>query len=393
MMSFLFVIKKNIKIPKIRSGGNRMSDRQWIDEVWEKVNNKLKKVAVESKTKIPYTTINGVHDNRAEGDIAWWTNGFWGGLMWLMYLDTKDELYKEVAEHNELLLDQALADYDGLHHDVGFMWHITSGVNYRISGNKASKVRTIITADILASRYNLQGGYIRAWNEDKLGWAIIDCMMNIPLLYWASKESNDPRYSYIAMSHADKTMTNHVRADGSVKHIVAYNPVNGEVLEEIGGQGYGEGSSWSRGQAWGLYGFTLSYIHTNKQEYLDTAKRIAHYFIANICDDYLPKCDFRSPLEPVIYDSTAGAIAACGLIELSKVVPEYEKKIYMNAAVKLLKAMEKEFCNWDENENSILQMGTERYHDVKGHHMPIIYGDYYFVEALYKLRENDLLFW
>lgn len=370
-----------------------MGDRQWIDTVWEKVNNKLKKVAVKSKNKIPYTTINGVHDNRAEGDISWWTNGFWGGIMWLMYLDTKCELYKEAAEYNELLLDQALADYEGLHHDVGFMWHITSGVNYRMFGNKASKVRTIIAADILASRYNLRGGYIRAWNEDKIGWAIIDCMMNIPLLYWASKESNDPRYSYIAMSHADKTMINHVRPDGSVKHIVAYNSVNGEMVEEIGGQGYGVGSSWSRGQAWGLYGFTLSYIHTDKQEYLDTAKRIAHYFIANICDDYLPKCDFRSPKEPVIYDSTAGAIAACGLIELSKVVSEHEKKIYINVAVKLLKTMEKTFCNWDEHEDSILQMGTERYHDANGHHIPIIYGDYYFVEALYKLRENDLLFW
>lgn len=143
----------------------------------------------------------------------------------------------------------------------------------------------------------------------------------------------------------------------------------------------------------GLYGFALSYIHTGKQEYLDTAKKIAHYFIACICDDYLPKCDFRSPNEPVIYDSTAGAIAACGLLEIAKNVPEHEKKIYFNAAVKMLKALEENFCNWEEDEDSILQMGTEAYHREEGKHIPIIYGDYYFVEAIYKLKGNTTLFW
>lgn len=368
-----------------------MNDRQWVNETWEKIDKKLQLVADRSKDKVPYTTNNGVHDDLSKTDINWWTNGFWGGLMWLMYVDTKNELYKQAAERNEQLLDGALANYEELHHDVGFMWHITSGVNYKLFGNKASKVRNLFAANVLSARYNLKGQYISAWNGNRPGWAIIDCMMNIPLLYWASKETNDPRFSYIAQSHADTTMANHVRPDGSVKHILIYDHLEGGLLEELGGQGFAEGSSWSRGQSWGLYGFTLSYIHTGKMEYLDTAKRIAHYFIANVCDDYLPKCDFRCPEEPVIYDSTAGAIAACGLIELSKVVPEYEKKMYLTTAIKLLKAMEEKFCNWDENEDSIVQMGTERYEN--GHHMPIIYGDYYFVEALYKLRGNELLFW
>lgn len=367
--------------------------REWADAIWEKADTKLQTVAARSKFKLPYTTVDGIHDNFAETDVSWWTNGFWGGLMWLMYLDTKNEIYKATAEESEKMLQRALVEYEGLHHDVGFMYHITSGVNYRVTGNQKSKVRTLLAADILAARYNLKGGYIRAWNSDYVGWAIIDCMMNIPLLYWASEEKNDPRYRYIAMSHADKTMKHHVRADGSVKHIMEYDPETGEEIQEIGGQGYGVGSSWSRGQAWGLYGFTVSYLYTQKKEYLETAKKIAHYFISNVCEDYLPRCDFRGPAEPVIYDSTAGAIAASGLLELAKAVSEEERETYLKAAVHLLQAMEDKFCNWDLEEDSILQMGTERYHDEKGRHIPIIYGDYYFVEALYKLRGNKFRVW
>ena len=367
-------------------------NKEWINDVWGKIDRKLSKVAVKSRDKIPYTTVNGVHDDKTKDHVTWWTNGFWGGLMWLMYIDTKNEEYKITAENAEKLLDPALFEKcDILHHDVGFMWHILSGVNYRYTGNRDSKLRNLLAANILAGRYNINGKFIRAWNQDKIGWTIIDTMMNIPLLYWASKEVEDDRYKYIAMAHADTTMRDHIRDDGSVVHIVSHDVMTGDVIETFGGQGYEVGSSWSRGQAWALYGYVLSYIHTGKQEYLDTAKKVAHYFIANVCDDYLPRVDFRSPEEPVLYDSTAGACAACGLIEIAKQVPEHEKKIYLNAAINILKAMEKEFCNWSDDEDSILQMGTERY--TRGIHIPIIYGDYYFVEALYKLRGNEFLSW
>src|SRR5699024_3195549 len=129
------------------------------------------------------------------------------------------------------------------------------------------------------------------------------------------------------------------------------------------GQGYQKGSSWSRGQAWGLYGFTISYEYTKDIRYLDAAKRIANYFISCVSsNDWIPLCDFRAPAEPVIYDSTAGAIAASGLIELSRCVAEEERELYWQASVKLLSALEKKFCNWKEDEDGILMMGTERYH-------------------------------
>lgn len=370
------------------------ADKKWVDEIWAKIDSKLRTVAPLNKDKIPYTAVDGVYNDMAKEDITWWTNGFWPGMMWLMYVGTKNEMYKEVAENAEKMLDAAFEEYDHLHHDVGFMWHISSGVNYRLFGGKKSRVRTSIAADMLASRYNSSGKYIRAWNEDKVGWVIIDCMMNIPLLYWASEEYKDPRFKYIAMNHADTVMKTHIRPDGSVNHIVDLDPVTGEPKEAFGGQGYELGSSWSRGQAWAIYGYVISYIHTGKQEYLDTAKRVAHYFIANVCDDWLPKADFRCPDEPVIYDSTAGACTACGLLEIARLVPEHEKKLYLNAAMNLLKAMEKNFCNWTEEEQSILQMGTEAYFcRPQGKHAAIIYGDYYFIEAIYKLKGFDMLFW
>ena len=371
------------------------ANKSFTDQTWEKLDSKLKQVAVRSRDKIPYTTVNGVHDDRQGKSISWWTNGFWGGLMWLMYLGSKNEEYRITAENAERLMDAAFANVAVLHHDVGFMWHIMSGANYRLTGNAEARNRNLLAAMTLASRYNISGKYIRSWNGDMAGWTIIDCMMNIPLLYWASRELGDPRFEKIAVAHADMAMRDHVRPDGSVAHIVSHDVEKGDVIETLAGQGYAVGSSWSRGVAWALYGFVLSYIHTKKVEYLDTAKRVAHYFITNlVADDWLPIVDFRAPEEPKRYDSTAGAVAACGLIEIAKCVPEGEQKIYLDSAIKLLRAMEKRFCNWQDDEDSVLQMGTERYNsDGKGDHIPIIYGDYFFVEAILKLRGEEFLAW
>jgi len=372
-------------------------DIDWINSTWEKLDTKLSRTAVKSRDKIPYSTINGVHDNQMELLPKNWTNGFWGGLMWLMYIDTKKDVYKETAERSEELMDEVFSLFDEIEHDVGFRWHILSGVNYRLTGNKASRVRNMIAGQHLASRYIPDAGFILPFNLDDIkNMTIIDTMMNIPQLYWMSREMNNDRFRQMAMHHADMVMHDHVREDGSVTHTAYHNFETGEPYYINFGQGYAVESTWSRGQAWAIYGFVLSYIHTGKVEYLNTAKKAAHYFISCVSDtDYLPLCDFRAPAEPVIYDSTAGAIAACGLIEIAKQVDELEKPIYINAAMKILKAMEEKFCDWSEEEDSILQMGTERYHgkNGKGIHIPIIYGDYFFVEALYKLRGNEFIPW
>lgn len=368
-------------------------NKQWLDEVWSKIEEKLAYTSKEIGVAFPHLSRDGKFDDMNKSDIYWWTNGFWPGIVWLMYVGTKDEKYKTLAEDLEKELDRALYGYTGLHHDVGFMWLTSAVANYRITGNEESKKRGQIAASILASRFNIKGKYIRAWNGDKKCWSIIDTMMNIPILYWASEVENDDRFKYIAMQHADTAMKNFIRPDGSSNHIVEFNHETGEFVDTFGGQGYEAGSSWSRGQSWALYGFILSYIHTQKQEYLDTAKRVANYFISCITEDYVPNCDFRSPSEPVIKDTTAGAIAACGLIEIANNVKEHEKKTYLNAAINILKAMEEKYCNWTKDEQAILTMGTTAYHNLNGRNIPIIYGDYYFIEAILKLRGNKLLFW
>ena len=216
-------------------------------------------------------------------------------------------------------------------------------------------------------------------------------MLNIPLLSWASRETGDRRFAAIAEKHAEMAMRDHVREDGSVVHIAVHDERTGEVTETLGGQGYGVGSSWSRGVAWAIYGFVLAYIHTNRVEFLNTAKKAANHFICSIIDDdFIPRADFRAPKEPMYIDTTAGAIAACGMIEIARAVGEYEEAIYMDAAVKILKALEK-YCDFDENTDSCLQGGREIYHSPESHH--IIYGDFYLIEALSKLKGNDVLLW
>lgn len=361
-------------------------NKEWVEDVWKRCKDKLFKTTERIGDTIPYTTVNGKYDDKTESDIAWWTNSFYAGILWLLYKDTKDERFKNLAEKVEDKLDGALYNFDELHHDVGFIWLLSSVENFKLTGNKKSYNRAMLAASVLAARYNVEGGYIRAWNDDLNGWAIIDCMMNIPLLYWATEMKNDKRFEYIARHHADKTMNTFIRPDGSVNHIVSFNPENGEVIETIGGQGYEVGSAWSRGQSWAIYGFAQSYNATGNAEYLNAAKRVANYFISAVCDDYVPRCDFRQPAQPELKDSSAGAIAACGMIELSKAVGEHEKALYLNGAINILKALDEKCGAWNEDDEAILKFGTSAYHDKPGHHMSLIYGDYYFMEAIDKLR-------
>ena len=373
-------------------------NKEWIDATWAKVDEKLSRVAVKSREKLPYTTKDGVHDDKKENGVTWWTNGFWGGMMWLMYEATGNEEYKKTAERSEELLDAALRQVKQLHHDVGFMWHLTSGANYRLTGNEASLTRNFFAATSLFSRYNITGDYIRAWNGEMAGYSIIDCLMNLALLYWASEEIGDDRFKKIAMRHMEMAMRDHIRPDGSVNHIVDHEVDKVGVARILGGQGYNETSCWSRGLAWAVYGSVISYIHAGKPEYLEAAKKTANYFIEHVKEtNYLPLVDFCAPAEPVYYDSTAGVCTACGLLEIAKYVSEEESKYYTETAINILKACDEHFCNYEENEDALVLMGTERYpHDekaMKALHIPIIYGDFFFVEALCKLKGREFFIW
>lgn len=372
---------------------------EWIDETWEKIDRKLSRTAIKSRNKLPYTSINGVHDNKKETDVGWWTNGFWGGMMWLMYRATGNEEYRKTAEKSEELLCEAMSYYKDLQHDVGFLWHLTSGANYRITGNKEAGARNFFAATSLFSRYNIEGGFIRAWNfKYAREYSIIDSLMNLSLLYWASNEIEDERFKLIAMKHMDMAMRDHIRLDGSVNHIVEHEQHKKEIKKIHAGQGYQEGSCWSRGLSWAVYGSVISYIHSGKEEYLNAARKTADYFLAHVLKtDYLPLIDFSAPDTPVYYDSTAGVCAACGMLEISKYVQGEEGRRYLQGAMNILKACDAHFCNYEEDQDALVLMGSERYphckEDFKGVHIPIIYGDFFFVEALFKLKGNEFFIW
>ena len=444
-------------------------DLEMWDKVADKIINKERIVAGRNRGKIPYTTVSPhvFDDWSSKEKVSWWTNGFWGGMMWQLYHATGEELFLENARDTEDKLDLVFMNYNGMDHDGGFRWLPTAVADYRLTGNEQSRNRALIAANALAGRFNPNGRFIRAWNDwgdgrDTRGWAIIDCMMNLALLYFASEELKDPRFKAIAVAHADTVSKHFIREDGSVRHIVGFDPETGEYLRDYGGQGMGEGSSWTRGQTWALYGFALSYLHTGEERFLTTACKVADRFIERIPENGLIPVDFDQPAEVTWRDDTAAAIAACGLLTLAglfsghsetselqdpaadqiggalssavilrersdrrilfpsqsersdrrilspsqsersdrRILPlslapdiaEERGSKYRTAAIKLLEALNRESCDYDPEHDELLTCCTAAYHDEE-HEFPIIYGDYYYIEAVWKLTGKELFIW
>jgi unsaturated chondroitin disaccharide hydrolase len=374
------------------------ADKGWVDDTWEKIRVKISAECDRIGDKIPYSPEDGVYktDWGQERLLSFWTNGFWAGILWQLYKTTGEKKYIDKARAVGAKLNSLLTKADQLHHDVGFMWLHTAVADFRITRNEEARAYGLHAASLLAGRYNPTGAFIRAWNfEGREGWAIIDTMMNINLLYWASGELKDPRFKHIAVHHADTTLASHMRDDDSVYHIVEFNPETGEVKSYPPGQGYSNDSAWSRGQAWAIYGFALSYRHTGDKKYLNAAKRIAHYFLANVAlTDWVPLVDFSAPLEPLCWDTTAGVCAACALLEIADFVPDHEKRRYWDGALNILKATDRRFCDWNLKCDSIVGNGTGSYHDHKfSYQTPIIYGDYFFIEAILRILGKGEFLW
>ena len=194
--------------------------KEFLQDIYEKLDRKLEAECIRVKDKIPYTTQDGMYrTDMREENLFWWTNGFWAGMLWQMYHATGKEIYRKTAEYSEEALDRALDRFEGLHHDVGFQFLHTAVADWRLTKNPRSRIRGLQAATLLAGRFNGNGNFIRAWNMDRRGWMIIDTMMNLPLLYWASEETKDPRFSWIAGKHADTAGRLLMRGDGSCNHI------------------------------------------------------------------------------------------------------------------------------------------------------------------------------
>lgn len=369
-----------------------------FEHTLNKIKAKVRAEAERLGSAIPYIPADDGKYHDCES-IYWWTNGFWAGLLWQLYNESKDELFKETAVISEERLDAALDEFENIDHDAGFLWLHTAGANYRLTGNERSKRRVLHAATTLAGRYNPELNMIRAWDGqwmngyDTAGGAIVDTLMNLPLLYLAAQITGDARFKSIAMRHADTMLKYMLRPDGSSNHQLVFDTSTNELIACPGGQGYESGSSWSRGQAWAIYGYALSYRHTGKKEYLDAAKRTAAYFMANAAmTNYVPLADFRAPSEPVYYDTTAGAAAACGMLEIAEHAGKFERPLYTESAKKLISALDEKWCDYNINTDGILDGGSVSYHNKK-HHEKIIYGDYFFTEAVLRFLGKDFLIW
>ncbi len=366
--------------------------------MWEQlareICDKTLLVCRRSGDRIPYLTgRDGRFDDQTDRNISWWTNGFWAGQLWQVYAFTGDEDLRRTAVAIEEKLDRALLDDMGMDHDSGFKWLPTAGEDYLLTGSGDSRRRLLLAASNLAGRFNPAGEFIRAWNDREgknAGWAIIDCLMNLPLLYRASDLTSDPRFAQVAARHAHTAVRHFLRPDGSCEHIVVFDPVSGKKLDTLAGQGMYAGSAWSRGQAWAIYGFTLSYLHTGDTAFLDAAKKAAAFFCGHIPASGLIPADFCQGPDCDFEDDSAAVIAVCGLLTLAEATDD---GAYKTAAERLLSALVKHGrCDLTPDTDCLLTRCSVSY-DAPVHDHPLIYADYFFTEAVLKLAGKGLVIW
>lgn len=331
-----------------------------------------------------------------------WTNGFWTGLQWLCYEYTKNDVFKDSATANIEQFHKRLTQNLSLeHHDIGFLYSLSTKAHWIIERDEVSRLLTIHAADKLLSRFRKKAQMIQAWgaigDPTEGGRMIIDCLLNLPLLYWASEITGDERYRNTAEIHAEQSRRYLVRGDDSSYHTFFFNQETGEPLGGCTHQGYHNGSTWTRGQAWGVYGFALSYRYTGEIKFLETAKRMAHFFLAHLPDDLVAYWDLDAPKTPDIYrDSSASAIVCSGLHELlqhmSEDDPDYayfHEKLHAS-----LTSLIKNYSTMKEPDaEGLIKHGS---YSVRGGNFPdgyMIWGDYFYLEALMRVEHGINGYW
>ena len=345
----------------------------------------------EQKTLLPRTLDK--EGKLITSDSKWWTSGFFPGVLWYLYEATGDTLLKEYACDYTSRVEKE--KYNKGNHDVGFMLYCSFGNGYRLTGNEKYKQVLLKGAESLSTRYKDHIGVIRSWDFNRAVWqypVIIDNMMNLELLEWASKNSDNSRFASIARSHADVTLKNHFRPDYSCWHVVSYDTITGQPEKKHTRQGYSHESSWSRGEAWALYGYVMMYRETQQQHYLAHAKKVANYILTHprMPEDGIPYWDYDAPDIPDTYrDASAGAIMASAFIELSTMIQgELSRKCLMMAETQLKTLTSPEYlAEPGTNGNFILKHSVGSLMEHSEVDVPLTYADYYYVEALLRYQK------
>ncbi len=345
-------------------------------------------------------------DNRYwQTENVQWTTGFWPGEIWLAYERTGDP-YLEHA--GRILVQSFLAriknKIDVDHHDMGFLYTPSCVSAYRLTGDEDAYTAAILAADQLMSRWHEKGQFFQAWgpmDSPDHYRLIIDCLLNLGLLYWAAEETGDSRYAERAEEHIATTLANCIREDGSSYHTFYFNPETGEPVRGATHQGYRDDSAWARGQAWAIYGTALSFRYTGKQNYKAAFDKTLAYYLDHLPKNLVPYWDlFFTDGADQPWDSSASAIAICGMLEMAQLVEEDERKDLRWKAAVLAKAL---IANCEANDstdsNGLLLHGTyckkSEFNDVveKGVDECVSWGDYFYMEALTRLSGNWTPYW
>ncbi|WP_347302112.1 glycoside hydrolase family 88 protein [Croceibacterium sp. TMG7-5b_MA50] len=334
-------------------------------------------------------------------DNSEWTNGFWTGILWLSWQLTGSQDYRTAAELQVAdFLERARREVNVAHHDLGFLYTPSACAAWQLTGSEAGRVAGLLAADLLMRRYDPTTGVIQAWGDltdpAESGRMIMDCNLNLPLLYWASRETGRAVYRQAADRHLAQAERYLVRPDGSTFHTFHMDTQTGAPLRGTTHQGFADDSCWSRGQAWGIYGFTLGYALSGRERLVALAKKLANYFI-NRCDETLvPRWDLifdGGSDEP--YDTSAAAVAACGLLELVRHLPlgDPHRDLYARIAWAMVEQLDRAHLAALDTSNGLLADGV--------YHMPkrigvgecCLWGDYFYLEALIRLRQVWVPYW
>lgn len=330
-----------------------------------------------------------------------WTDGFWTGLLWLAYEYTNDEKYKNLANKNiESFMHRIKNNIEVDHHDLGFLYTPSCVAGYKLTGSEFAREAGILAADKLITRFQEKGGFIQAWgeyNNPEHYRLIIDCLLNIPLLYWATEETGDMKYEEIARKHFETSNSNVVRSDASAYHTFYFNPETGEPSHGATRQGFSDDSSWARGQAWAIYGIPLNYSKTRDAEVVPLFKGMTNYYLNRLPKDNVSYWDliFVDDAKQS-RDSSAAAIASCGLLEMDKYLAETDedKAVYIGATHTMMRSLIENYTSKDHQPgNPILYHGVYSWHSGKGVDQGNIWGDYFYLEALTRMLKDWNRYW
>ncbi|MEJ2044926.1 MAG: glycoside hydrolase family 88 protein [Reinekea sp.] len=348
-----------------------------------------------------HSTVNGFYP---AVDNVQWTSGFWPGAIWLAYEYSQDRCFQYAGQIQvQSFLHRIKNHIDTDHHDMGFMFSPSCVSAWKLVADEDARQAAILGADQLVARFQPIGNFIQAWGEmsqPENYRYIIDALMNLPLLYWAAKETGNEHFLDVAHKHAETTLQNSIRDDGSTFHSFFMDRVTGEPVKGVAVQGYKNNSAWARGQAWAVYGMALLYQFEKEERYRDAFDRVLRYFLSYLPDDMIPYWDlsFTKGSEP--RDSSSASIVACGLLEMARHVSETQAREYESIARQFMKSLHDNYAvKSPEEANGLVLHGTyskkSPYNSCteEGVDECMSWGDYFYMEALMRLYKNWHSYW